>query len=257
MSADHWPPSRVIELRSHGRHARLLGLPTDLIAESVRISGGFESGLADIALTHLTKAGPGTVIDVGANIGTFAVPVAMAAPHCRILCFEAQRFVAYQLCGAVALNGLSHIHVHHLAVGAESGQIEVTMPDYAVEPNVGAMSLDPAVNALRGATTQGSREWVQMITLDSLDVSDLRLLKIDVEGMELAVLKGAEALLARNGFPPILAECWQNDWFNDQRVELESWLLAQGYALNKHGDNYLATHRSGPTRNGMPPAPPP
>lgn len=242
MNADYWPPSQVVQLRSHGRHANLLGLPTDFIAEAVRAGGGFESGLADIALMHLAHPGPGTVIDVGANIGTFAVPVALAAPHCRILCFEAQRYVAYQLCGAVALNGLSRVHVHHLAVGDATHMLEVTMPDYAVEPNVGAMSLDPAVNALRGATTQGAREWVQMITLDSLELTDLRLLKIDVEGMELAVLRGARKLLERNGYPPILAECWQAGWFDAHRHELEAWLAAVGYELNTMGDNYLALH---------------
>lgn len=241
----NWPCSQLIELRSVGTRTTLLGLPaSDLIAQAVQRDGGFEAGLAELAAAQLAGQAPGTVIDVGANIGTFAVPLALAAPQHRLMCFEAQRLVAYQLSGSVALNGLAQIHVHHLAVGDEVKAVEITMPDYAAEPNVGAMSIDAEVNALRGATTQGEREWVQMITLDSLAVDDLRLLKIDVEGMELAVLRGAARLLARNGYPPILAECWQNDWFDAYRVKMEAWFAEAGYELRKLGDNYLAVHQS-------------
>lgn len=243
MNPNPWPSSRLIELRTHSEPAVLLGLPaSDLIAQTVQSQGGFEAGLADMALARLAAQRPGTVIDVGANIGTFAIPLALAAPQSRVLCFEAQRYVAYQLCGAVVLNGLARIHVHHLGVGEQEGTIEVTMPNYAAEPNVGAMSIDPEVNALRGSTTQGERESVRMIALDSLDVTDLRLLKIDVEGMELAVLRGATGLLVRNGFPPILAECWQNAWFDAYRAKLEAWFRSMGYVIQKFGDNYLATH---------------
>lgn len=257
MSNRHWPPSQLIELRSSGRRAQLLGLSTDLIAESIRRDGGFESSLAEMAMEQLQAQPPGTVIDVGANIGSFAIALALNAPDFRLLCFEAQRLVAYQLAGAVALNGLASVHVFHQAVGDTLGDIEITAPDYAIEPNVGAMSLDSDINALRGATTQGARERVRMVTLDSLDVTDLRLSKVDVEGMELNVLKGSERLLARNGFPPILAECWQNDWFSDHRAALVAWFELHGYVLKQHGDNYLATHRSRPVRPQMPPVPRP
>lgn len=243
MTHMRWPRSELLELRTSAGPATLIGLPaTDLIAQSVRRHGGFEAGIVDLALSRLATEAPGTVIDVGANIGTFAIPLAMALPECTVLCFEAQRFVAYQLGGAAALNGLSRIHVHHLAVGEREGTAEITVPNYSVEPNVGAMSIDASVNALRGSTTRGERERVRFIALDSLDVADLRLLKIDVEGMELAVLKGASRLLERNRHPPILAECWQNDWFAPQRASLEGWFHDAGYQLYRFGDNYLATH---------------
>ncbi|WP_214278586.1 hypothetical protein, partial [Escherichia coli] len=73
---------------------------------------------------------------------SFAIALALNAPDFRLLCFEAQRLVAYQLAGAVALNGLASVHVFHQAVGDTLGDIEITAPDYAIEPNVGAMSLD-------------------------------------------------------------------------------------------------------------------
>ncbi|WP_214279265.1 hypothetical protein, partial [Escherichia coli] len=70
-------PSQLIELRSSGRRAQLLGLSTDLIAESIRRDGGFESSLAEMAMEQLQAQPPGTVIDVGANIGSFAIALAL------------------------------------------------------------------------------------------------------------------------------------------------------------------------------------
>lgn len=74
-------------------------------------------------MEQLQAQPPGTVIDVGANIGSFAIALALNAPDFRLLCFEAQRLVAYQLAGAVALNGLASVHVFHQAVGDTLGDI--------------------------------------------------------------------------------------------------------------------------------------
>ncbi len=48
----------------------------------------------------------------------------------------------------------------------------------------------------------------------------MSLLKIDVEGMELNVLKGAEILLRASSYPPIMVEAWDVEWFKEQRSEL-------------------------------------
>lgn len=235
-----WPASDLIQSRSTG--LSFIGLPDkDLIAQRLRDEGSFEPELLALAATFLDAAGAGTVIDVGANIGSFALPVAAAFPQQSIVCFEAQRLVSYQLSGAVALNGFSNVEVIRAAVSDHAGVLEFAAPNYAVETNIGAMSLDARINGLRGACTQGAVERVQMIRLDDLPLTDLRLLKIDVEGMELAVLRGAEALLARNGYPPILCECWNAAWFETDRLALFTWFAQFGYQLQGLGDNFVAT----------------
>jgi FkbM family methyltransferase len=235
-----WPTSYLIQSKSAGLN--FIGLPNkDLIAQRLRDDGSFEPELLALAATFLSAAGPGIVIDVGANIGSFALPVAAAFPQQDVICFEAQRLVSYQLCGAVALNGFSNVEVRHAAVSDHAGVLEFAAPNYAVETNIGAMSLDSRINGIRGACTQGAVERVQMIRLDDLPISDLRLLKIDVEGMELAVLRGAEALLARNSYPPILCECWNAEWFEADRLALFAWFAQHGYQLQGLGDNFVAT----------------
>lgn len=235
-----WPVSDLIQSKLAG--LRFIGLPgKDLIAQRLRDDGSFEPELLALAATFLNAAGPGTVLDIGANIGSFALPVAAAFPHQNMVCFEAQRLVFYQLCGAVALNGLSNVDVRHAAVSDHAGLLEFAAPNYEVETNIGAMSLDARINGIRGACTQGAVERVQMIRLDDQPITDLRLLKVDVEGMELAVLRGAEALLARNNYPPILCECWNADWFEADRLALFAWFSQHGYQLQGLGDNFVAT----------------
>jgi len=56
-------------------------------------------------------------------------------------------------------------------------------------------------------------------------------IKIDVEGMELQVIKGAKQLLENSHFPTVLLEAWDAHWFKDQREELISFLEGLGYQL--------------------------
>lgn len=235
-----WPVSDLIRSRPGG--LCFIGLPgKDLIAQRLRDEGAFEPELLALASTALQTAGPGTILDVGANIGSFALPVATAFPQQNVICYEAQRLVSYQLCGAVALNGLSNVEVRHAAVSDHVGVLEFAAPDYEVETNIGAMSLDSRINVVRGACSRGANERVPVIRLDDLPLTDLRLLKVDVEGMELSVLRGAAALLQRNGHPPVLFECWNAEWFEVDRLALFTWFAEHGYGFHGIGDNYIAT----------------
>jgi FkbM family methyltransferase len=240
-SGGPWPASSLVQFAPG--ELRYIGFAQrDLIAQRLQACGTFEPEVVNAALRLLQQQPPGTVLDVGANIGSFSLPVAAANPGHRLICYEAQRLVAYQLCGAAALNGLSNIHVSHAAVAQQGGgTMQIAMPDYGLEANIGAMSADARINALRGACTRGVAEAVRVVCLDDLPVTDLRLLKIDVEGMELPVLRGAEALLARNGYPPIIFECWNADWFEADRLALFAWFARHGYQLQGLGDNFVAT----------------
>jgi FkbM family methyltransferase len=234
-----WPRSQTIQATPAG--PCYIGLPQqDLIAQRLARDGAFEPELVALALALLGERPPGVVVDVGANVGSFALPLADRLPRHRLHCFEAQRLVAYQLCGAVALNGLAQVHVHHLAVGAQAGTVDITLPDYRVEGNLGALSLDARINRLRGACSVGAVEAVAMVRLDDLGLEDVRLLKIDVEGMELAVLEGAQALLGRCGWPPVVFESWSAPWYEGHHRALVAWLTGRGYEITSLGDNHVA-----------------
>jgi len=70
------------------------------------------------------------------------------------------------------------------------------------------------------------------------------LIKIDVEGLELDVLKGGTAFLERHGFPPLLLEAWNLEWFSEKRAALLDYLRTLGYTWFAMGDELVAQHPS-------------
>lgn len=133
---------------------------------------------------------PGAVVfDVGANIGAhtlfFARTVGAGG---TVVAFEPQRQVFQTLCANVALNNQGNVMTFHAAVGAEQGMTKVPHPDYAQDGNFGGVSVDPGA----------AGEPVQVMRIDQVGAPAVHLLKIDVEGMELEVLKGAAATISRH-----------------------------------------------------------
>ena len=135
-----------------------------------------------------------TIIDVGANIGTHTVAFAnMVGPAGTVHAYEPQRRLFTMLAGNVALNALEWVVCHQEAVGDVMGDIHLPpLPPSDYSFNNSAVSL---VDSL----TQGNKadEKVPLVTLDSLDLSNCAVVKIDVEGMEFMVLVGATGLIAR------------------------------------------------------------
>jgi len=140
-------------------------------------------------------------VDAGANIGLVAVPVAQAVrPRSgRVYAFEAQRMMFNALCGTTALNDLDNLFPRNQALGASSGVLHFDEPDYGTPQDFGLFSLvgqDPS-----------KASHVEMISIGSLGLPRLDLLKIDVEGMEVQVLKGARSTIER--CEPV---CWIEYW---------------------------------------------
>ncbi|WP_270937593.1 FkbM family methyltransferase, partial [Falsiroseomonas oryzae] len=176
-------PFRIVEGR-HGRFAALAGDRT--IARAIELTGGFAEGEARLLAALLR---PGDVaVDCGANIGAVAVPLARkVGPAGRILAFEPMRLPFLCLCATAVLNGLPQIDPRRQALGAMPGDVALPDLDPTAPGNHGALSL-------LGAT---GGERAQVVTLDSLRLLRLALLKIDAEGMDWAVLQGARETIAR------------------------------------------------------------
>lgn len=127
------------------------------------------------------------VIDAGAHVGNHTVFFAgRVGPEGCVYAFEPQRRLFQILCANLALNGLTNVEAVHAAVGIAPGTMAVPNVDYAAPGNFGSVRLDGG----------GSRQ-VAVMSIDSLGLTRCDAIKIDVEGMELAVLDGAAALIER------------------------------------------------------------
>jgi FkbM family methyltransferase len=230
---------------------RYMAFRTDVgIAEMLRTKGAFEPLLAKIAAMVHRKRGGGMLIDIGANMGTFCIPVARET-DCEVHAFDAQRIVSQLLAGNFALNGIASGHVHHVALGAPGHpeRLRIALPNYASEGNFGAFSTQEDIYRTVSATRMGDSgetEEVQMRTLDSYALEDAFLVKIDVEGAELQVLQGALQTLRESNYPPLIFEAWRDDWWSDQREELLSYVRDLGYEVTQMDENYFAQHEDTP-----------
>ena len=168
------------------RHGRFMYLLNDAyIGRSLDVYGEYSEGEIDLFRQLLR---PGDVaIDVGANIGALTVGMArLVQPGGAIVAFEPQRAIYDILCNNLRLNNLANVTAYCRAVGSEAGVIRVPPLDYGQMENFGGVAL---------GGSQG--EQVAVVTLDSLGLSRLRLLKVDVEGMEFEVVTGARATIQR------------------------------------------------------------
>ena len=129
-----------------------------------------------------------SVVDIGANIGAHTMALAaIVGPQGHVTAFEPQRVIFQILNANAALNGLGCVATRQMALGSSAGTIKVPPMDYAGEANFGGLSLEGAI----------AGEEVPLATLDSLALRACDFAKIDVEGMEIEVLKGMGETIAR------------------------------------------------------------
>jgi FkbM family methyltransferase len=173
---------------------------------------------------------PGMVIEVGANMGIHTVPMAaqLTQQNRTLFAFEPQPVVFQQLCANLALNGLMNVRALPYACGSENGALVFEVPDYNDIGNFGGTSMHDSSDAPAAATSR--TEVVQCVRLDAIvSTGEVGVIKIDVEGRELDVLKGCEGIFARC-HPFLYVE---NDRL-DQSPALIQWLLDREYRLWWH-----------------------
>lgn len=166
------------------------------------------------------------IVELGANIGSFSVPLAKKARASgrSLLVVEPQPVIFQNLCANLALNGLWNVRAENMACADFTGSLFFPPIDYGQSNNFGGFSAeadaDPAT-AIR----------VRCETLDNIipENFDVGLIKIDVEGFELEVLKGAAQTIAR--FRPTIYV--ENDRVEKSQALIE-WLWAADYELWWH-----------------------
>ena len=210
----------------------------DLQNNIMLIPGVYERPLIDWAVQFLSKGG-GNFVDIGAHVGSWTLIMAKHAKN--VTAFEPQKMRYYQLCGNIAINGLDNVTAinYGLASPDRSGS-SLMLTKFGKD--TGSSTLRPDVVENTRHEVQGL-EMVQIKCLDEFNLNGVSLIKIDVEGYELEVLKGALQTLERCR-PSIILELWSDDQYERMRKETIEWLEEHHYKVvrvNGWPDEYLAT----------------
>lgn len=134
-------------------------------------------------LEHVRRIGrSGVYVDAGANVGTATTWFAMLCPSTHVHAIEPVGRFADQLERVIVANDLSrHVTLHRLGVSDKPG----TATNY----------LDRSHQVGFDANPVGRDETFSVATLDELVTDPVAVIKVDVEGMENRVLKGASRIL--------------------------------------------------------------
>jgi FkbM family methyltransferase len=223
-----------------GKHGRFVYPPQDrYVGRSLAVYGEYSD--QEVAFLQTLVRPGAVVVEVGANIGAITVPLARAVgPTGRVLAFEPQTAVCQLLTRNLADNDLPWAQAVPAALGQAVGLASIPVPTYTQPGNFGAVSL--------GKTAGQGEACAPVLSLDSLGLEQLDLLKIDCEGMEVEVLLGARATIARCR-PAVYVE---NDR-TERSAELITLLGELGYTLWWHlPPLYNRRNAAGVARNVFP-----
>jgi FkbM family methyltransferase len=185
--------------------------------------------LADLSLR------PGAVVfDVGANIGNFSESVLAHQPWARIHAFEPQAGPRATLQEALAPFGKG-IVINATALGSEPGQrdFHVSRFDEASSFLENGKLLDSHVYGIDFTTVATIPVTIDTVSDYVLEhrIPRIDLLKLDVQGFELEVLKGATSVLDR--INAIYCEAQFEELYRGGPLagDIFTWLHSRGFAL--------------------------
>ena len=194
-----------------------------------------------VALRQLIRPGM-NVVEVGANMGTHSVDMARACAPGIFYAFEPQPRLFQILAGNLALNGIANALAYPEGCGETEGEASLPWIDYGLTENFGALS------RLDVPAEQDNSVPVRIRTIDSLDLAQCGMIKIDVEGFEPRVLRGAAETIHR--CRPILYI--ENDRASQQQ-EVIDLIAAADYRLYWHTPPLFSPDNfRGETRNIYP-----
>lgn len=176
-------------------------IPSDVIGMPIMRTGVYEFAASKLVREYLTAGD--VFVDVGANIGYYTIIAGRAVGRSGLVhAFEPSPRIRARLERNVKLNGMAQVTLHAEAVTAQSGTVHL------VEP------MDKGNDGLAFVDTSGESKGIEVRSVRLDELSELRdrppaLLKVDVEGGEPEVFRGASGLLNEADAPSILFESFE------------------------------------------------
>lgn len=193
-------------------------------------------------LIYKFNVNPKVIFDIGAHYGETALYYRDEFPLAKVYSFEPVKKSFDKLLKNV--NG-KNISCYHTAMGDRQAEIEIQLYDEYYSP----------MNSLKGGNqnTGGQKEKVTVTTVDIFvkenSIGNIDLLKIDTEGYEIEVLKGAENILTKGNVGAIFAEVALSptNKRNTQLSDVVNYLDGFGYYLVGLYDIDARTYKQGIT----------
>jgi FkbM family methyltransferase len=160
-----------------------------------------------------------TFVDVGAHVGTWAQHFALKCKHAHA--FEPQRSTYDRLREGVEMAKLRNVTCHNAALG---GQGEVDLHVVSVDGGGSTLRHRKELGAVLGV------ERVRCAQIDDFEFDNVGLIKIDAEGFEIDILRGAAKTLEKHR-PTLLLEAWDHEWYARERAELITHVVDLGYGV--------------------------
>lgn len=174
-----------------------------------------------------------TVFDVGANDGSVCKELRDCFPSARIFAFEPHP----QTYACLLENcSLQDFYPHNCALSSKDG-----LAEFFVYPNSKLNSLEPNASYTSMGTVRPMKIAVKTTTIDRIcrdnEVDEIGILKIDTEGHDLEVLRGANNILSEGGVKFIIAE------FNDVQFKSRTGaLMSIDDFLGRFGFRFMAAY---------------
>jgi FkbM family methyltransferase len=165
-----------------------------------------------------------TIVDIGANKGQFALACRERVPHARIISFEPLKAPAKIFKALFAQD--DKVYLNEVAIGPQTKRSAMHVS--AHEDSSSLLPIGPNQIALYPGTQEKSIIEIDVAPLSSYlmpeSIKSPAMLKIDVQGFEMEVLKGCESTIEKFDF--IYCECSFIELYSGQKLAYEviEWL---------------------------------
>lgn len=204
----------------------------------VAFTASYDDAEIDLLIPHIRP--DSLVLDIGASLGFYTIPLALAASEvgARVLAIEPVGRNCEVIRRNVALNGLDHVvSVIETAVGRVPAEVTLHVESGGAGNATIVTGLDPAeVKRHDDAGKTGALETVQVRRLDDLELTSedrgrpCSLMKLDAEGFEIDILSGGASFVSQH-HPVIVAE-FNPAWLATRGIAASApaeWARANGY----------------------------
>lgn len=241
VAAGPAPNRRQVEFSfgtPRGRHSFKLNLDPAQISQRLMLEcvsmGRFYEDETSRFLAY--ALGPGdSFIDVGGHVGYFSMAAAsLVGPSGRVFCFEPDEANYRHIQDHLTLNGFDHVQAFNVAVSNVAGSCEFFVN---IDNDGGHALWDVGLhdfNTQSRATPQ--MRIVPTVSLDQQlageDLSRLKVIKIDAEGCEGAVLQGARGIL-EGASPTVICEInhFGLNQMGTSEAEIRQLMCELGYSV--------------------------